>query len=510
MQLRHRLGLAALASAAGVVAALALPSLGFASPNVVAGPIVDPQNGSTYYLVGNTDWATAESEAEQLGGHLWTDNNATEDSWVRDNIMPLTQGFFDAGVVWTGLNDQASEGNFVWASGEATGWPDAVYDTPFYNAYPWRDSGEPNGGTSENCVYMDLEQAPQGGWVDFPCSGADPLLGLVEIDGTPQSQPQTITFTSSPSNPVVGTTYTVSAVGGGSGNPVTFSIDVSSTAGACSIAGSTVTFSAVGTCVVDANQAGGPGYDSASEVQQSIAVGQGTPVVSWSPAGLTFGQPLGGAQLNASASVGGTFVYNPTAGTILSPGAQTLSASFTPTDTTDWKTVGAIRVIFVSTTAPPITGTSNGPLNVQVGGSVAVSGGTVSGPVTVGAGGSLFVGNGTVTGPITINPGGTLVLQGSRTTGPLRVTGGAYVTVCSTTVTGPVDVSGSPGKVAIGATSGCAGNTITGPVSLTSNHGGVSFVGNNVTGPVTITGNTGGFTYSGNTVSGKEKVSNNS
>jgi hypothetical protein len=45
--------------------------------------------------------------------------------------------------------------------------------------------------------------------------------------------------------------------------------------------------------------------------------------------------------LNATASVPGTFVYSPVAGTVLSAGIQTLSVTFTPTDTTHYNSVGS-------------------------------------------------------------------------------------------------------------------------------------------------------------------------
>ena len=84
---------------------------------------------------------------------------------------------------------------------------------------------------------------------------------------------QSITFTSTPPNSGVvgGSTYTVTASGGASGNPVTFSIDPSAK-GSCSISRTTVTFVAVGTCVIDANQAGSASYEGATPVQQSFAV----------------------------------------------------------------------------------------------------------------------------------------------------------------------------------------------------------------------------------------------
>ena len=49
-------------------------------------------------------------------------------------------------------------------------------------------------------------------------------------------------------------------------------------------------------------------------------------------------------QLNATASVPGTFVYTPAAGTVLNAGAaQTLSVTFTPTDAANYTTATATR-----------------------------------------------------------------------------------------------------------------------------------------------------------------------
>jgi len=70
-------------------------------------------------------------------------------------------------------------------------------------------------------------------------------------------------------------------------------------------------------------------------------VNQATPGITWAdPADITYGTPLSGTQLNATASVPGAFVYVPPAGTILNAGnGQTLSAVFTPADPIDFATV---------------------------------------------------------------------------------------------------------------------------------------------------------------------------
>jgi len=57
----------------------------------------------------------------------------------------------------------------------------------------------------------------------------------------------------------------------GSSRVVVLSIDPSS-GGSCTLVGSTVTFAAEGTCVIDANQAGNASYTPAAQVQQSITV----------------------------------------------------------------------------------------------------------------------------------------------------------------------------------------------------------------------------------------------
>ena len=85
---------------------------------------------------------------------------------------------------------------------------------------------------------------------------------------------QAISFTSTaPTNAVAGgATYTPTATGGASGNPVIFSIDPGSTAGTCTIRGGVVSFTAPGSCIIDANQAGDTDYLAAAQVTQNVTV----------------------------------------------------------------------------------------------------------------------------------------------------------------------------------------------------------------------------------------------
>ena len=82
---------------------------------------------------------------------------------------------------------------------------------------------------------------------------------------------QSISFTA-PASVAPGGSAHLSATGGGSGNPVKFSVDPGSGPGVCAVSGASVTFKASGTCTIDANQAGNARYTAAPQVQRTISV----------------------------------------------------------------------------------------------------------------------------------------------------------------------------------------------------------------------------------------------
>jgi hypothetical protein len=74
----------------------------------------------------------------------------------------------------------------------------------------------------------------------------------------------------------------------------------------------------------------------------SLTVNKATPTITWAtPSTITSGTALSATQLNATASVAGTIAYSPASGTTLSAGTQTLSATFTPTDATNYNSASA-------------------------------------------------------------------------------------------------------------------------------------------------------------------------
>lgn len=81
-----------------------------------------------------------------------------------------------------------------------------------------------------------------------------------------------------------------------------------------------------------------------------------TPAITWAtPAAITYGTALSSTQLNATASVAGAFAYSPAAGTVPTAGSQTLSVTFTPTDTTDYNTANASVTLTVNQVTPTVT-----------------------------------------------------------------------------------------------------------------------------------------------------------
>ncbi len=79
-------------------------------------------NGHTYYYSNSSvNVTTATQNSLNVGGHLVAINTQSENDWINARV----------GEVWIGYNDAASEGDFVWVTGESNGYEN------------W-NSGEPN------------------------------------------------------------------------------------------------------------------------------------------------------------------------------------------------------------------------------------------------------------------------------------------------------------------------------------------------------------------------------
>jgi hypothetical protein len=95
---------------------------------------------------------------------------------------------------------------------------------------------------------------------------------------------------------------------------------------------------------------------TAATASATLTVNQAAPTITWpTPAAISYGAGLSFAQLEATSSVAGSFVYSPSSGTVLGAGSQTLKTTFTPTDTTDYATAAATVTLTVNQATPIIT-----------------------------------------------------------------------------------------------------------------------------------------------------------
>ena len=89
-------------------------------------------------------------------------------------------------------------------------------------------------------------------------------------------------------------------------------------------------------------------------VPGSVTVGQASATISWpAPAAIPYGTTLGAAELDASLNEPGACTYSPAAGTILAAGVHTLTATCTPTDTSDYSTPAPATVQITVNRATP-------------------------------------------------------------------------------------------------------------------------------------------------------------
>jgi hypothetical protein len=186
---------------------------------------------------------------------------------------------------------------------------------------------------------------------------------------------QTITFNGPVPTPLYGATpFDITATGGASGNPVTFT-----GSGACTAQGqsgiATVTIVSGGDCHVTASQAGSDNYKAAPNATESITVGRATAEVKIKPTMFVYdGQPHG---VTGKA----TGVFGEDLGALLN-----LGAAFTnvPGGTANWAFAGNINYMSVNgqesvtiTKATPAFSNLSAP-SIEAGTATTTIGGTVS------------------------------------------------------------------------------------------------------------------------------------
>ena len=276
------------------------------------------------------------------------------------------------------------------------------------------------GGASGNAVIFSIDASATSvcsitsGVVSFTAVGSCVIdanqAGNAEFSPAPQVQQtvpvgkgaQTIVFTSAaPTGAVVGgPTYTPMASGGASGNPVVLSIDASATSVcAISITSGVVSFTAVGSCVIDANQAGNADFSPAPQVQQKFAVVRGAQTIvftSAAPTGALVGGPTytptasGGASGNAvifSIDASATSVCSITSGVVSFTGAGSCVIDANQAGNVNYNPAAQVQqTVPVGKGAQTIVFTSAAPTGAVVGGPTytpTASGGASGNPVVL-------------------------------------------------------------------------------------------------------------------------------
>jgi uncharacterized repeat protein (TIGR01451 family) len=222
--------------------------------------------------------------------------------------------------------------------------------------------------------------------------------------------------------------------------PVVFSIDNSSDSGACTIKLPTVSFTGVGTCVIDANQTGNATYAPAPQVQQTVQVAAAPKVTYATPNPGTSGdctkaRPCSLPDAVAAVGEGGTVLLagGPYSGVALDltksvtlrgeQGAKpVLTGAADDVDVITVESAAAVQLIDLT-----VTGGNEG-INDRSQGAVTVTDSTITGNIDNGV---LDTGEGSVTvtdSTITGNDfGGVFIVPSSSS---------ATVTVTSSTITG--------------------------------------------------------------------------
>ena len=103
----------------------------------------DPSTGTCYFFhAGATHWSDAGATCAGMTGSLASPSTNAELTFLSDwGVVPSNFG------AWLGASDAATEGSWLWSDGTAWTYPVSQ------GVAPWA-SGEPNGGTNENCLEL--------------------------------------------------------------------------------------------------------------------------------------------------------------------------------------------------------------------------------------------------------------------------------------------------------------------------------------------------------------------
>ncbi len=170
----------------GIVAIVAVSASTSLAVAPIAGPILDPATGHNYYLLSNSDWTDAQSEALTLGGNLVTINDAAEDAWI-------SQTFTNFGGVqrnlWIGLDAAGLDGtissNYSWIDGSSSAYRNWAPLQPGFTGNPANEYAYIiPGGNANSGEWNNVPNQTTAGYQSNP---PIPLYGIVEVVPEPST-----------------------------------------------------------------------------------------------------------------------------------------------------------------------------------------------------------------------------------------------------------------------------------------------------------------------------------
>lgn len=161
-------------------AALLVVAASAARATPISGPVVNPSNGHSYYLLSAGSWTASRAEAvNSLGGDLVTIDDAAENEFVRATFLA---GADASRPLWIGLTSPTGD----WVDPSTWEWVDGS-PSAYRN---WRafqpDVGSAD-GQDDRYAAMNESGAASGLWDNYPDSAYRLAYGVVEVVPEPSS-----------------------------------------------------------------------------------------------------------------------------------------------------------------------------------------------------------------------------------------------------------------------------------------------------------------------------------
>ena len=335
--------------------AMNLPGTGTGTPTLTVETSSSP---STY---GSAVTFTATISGGPTGTVTFYDGGASIGTGtINGTTATLTTSSLIAGshtitASWPGNSSYSAVTSGAITQVVSTATPTITWNTPAAITY----------GTALSSTQLDASSTAPGTFVYLPAAGTVLAAGshTLSVNFIPAD---TIDYTTATATVTLTVNQATPAITWATPAPITYGTALSATQlDASSTVPGTFVYSPVAGTILAAGQhilsvtftpTDITDYKAAAATVTLIVNAATTETITWAdPAAITYGTALSSAQLDASATVAGTFVYTPVAGTVLKAGLQTLSVTFTPTDITDYKVETATVTLTVNQATPAIT-----------------------------------------------------------------------------------------------------------------------------------------------------------